>query len=219
MISVLALLMLSGWPEVAVEASYDGPAGLEDKCTGMVGASGGEVYLSGYSMGEETDFDFATVRFSAAGSTGWVRRYGAPLGNEDRSWMIARDSGGGIIVAGGSVEDFAHGWDFVLIRYRPDGFEDDDDPCAGFLHPLLQRDQLRVQPVKLSLVLFSAQLLGTRVLLAHAAPDIRVGPVRPNTRSVVGLAAVAAAAMKASATGTSSLRVQIHPAASTPFEP
>ncbi len=117
----LTLFVLAGWPEVVVEASYDGPAGLEDKCSGMVTGLDGAVYLTGYSLGQETDFDFATVRFSASGSTGWARRYGAPLGNEDRSWLIARDSSGGIVVAGGSVEDFAHGWDFVLVRYLPEG--------------------------------------------------------------------------------------------------
>jgi uncharacterized delta-60 repeat protein len=121
MVLALTLFLLAGWPEVVAEALYDGPESLEDKCAGMVTGPDGAVYLTGYSLGRETDFDFATVRFSAAGSTGWARRYGAPLGNEDRSWLIARDSGGGIVVAGGSVENFAHGWDFVLIRYLPDG--------------------------------------------------------------------------------------------------
>jgi hypothetical protein len=78
-------------PRVLWKATYDGPVHGEDKLTGLVTDSAGNCWLSGYSFGDTTDFDFATLRVNPQGKTVWTRRYGSPLKCEDRSWCLARD--------------------------------------------------------------------------------------------------------------------------------
>lgn len=120
---VVSLLTISLVPQPFVSwgAFYDGPAHEEDKATGLLVDSAGHCYLTGYSFGKETDFDFATVKFNSRGETLWTRRYGSPLNCEDRSWCSALDYEGNLIVCGGSIADMSHGWDFLVIKSRPDG--------------------------------------------------------------------------------------------------
>ena len=133
-------------PRVVWSARYDGPVHGEDKLTGLVADSAGNCWISGYSFGDTTDFDFATLRVSPQGKTLWTRRYGSPLKCEDRSWCLARDSAGSIIAAGGSIADFNIGWDFLLIKYNQVGdqawlrrydspFHSDDKPAALAVGP------------------------------------------------------------------------------------
>ena len=108
--------------------------------------SAGNCWMSGYSFGDTSDFDFATLRVSPQGKIAWARRCGSPLKCEDRSWCLARDAAGSIIAAGGSIADFSVGWDFTLIKYAPAGeqiwlrrydspFYSDDKPCAIAVGP------------------------------------------------------------------------------------
>ena len=143
---VLPPARLQAAPAVLWSARYDGPVHGEDKLTGLVTDSAGNCWISGYSFGDTTDFDFATLRVSPQGKTVWTRRYGSPLRCEDRSWCLARDSAGSIIAAGGSIADFNVGWDFLLIKYNRAGdrvwlrrydspFHSDDKPAAIAVGP------------------------------------------------------------------------------------
>jgi len=122
-----ALLLLGGAalasaaPVRGWAVHYDGPDHQEDKVTGLVVDSAGNAYLTGYSFGRETDYQFATVKVSAAGETLWTRRDGSPFNSEDRTWTSCLDLDGSLIVAGGTIADSGSGWDFQLIRYAPDG--------------------------------------------------------------------------------------------------
>jgi len=133
-------------PTVVWRTTYDGPVHGEDKLTGLVTDTAGDCWLSGYSFGDTTDFDFATLRVSPKGKTAWTRRYGSPLKCEDRPWCLARDSAGSIIAAGGSIADFNVGWDFTIIKYNRAGdrvwlrrydspFHSDDKPAALAVGP------------------------------------------------------------------------------------
>ena len=127
-------------------ARYDGPDHGEDRLAGLVTDTAGNCWVSGYSFGDTTDFDFATLRVSPQGKTIWTRRFGSPLKSEDRSWCLCRDSAGSIITAGGSIADYGVGWDFLLIKYDPAGdqvwlrrydspFHSDDKPVAIAVGP------------------------------------------------------------------------------------
>jgi uncharacterized delta-60 repeat protein len=122
-------------------AGYDGPAHGEDRCTGLVRDRTGSIFLTGYSFGDSSDFDFATVRFSPNGDTLWSRRYGSPLNCEDRAWCLTLDASDCLVVSGGSIADRSRGWDFQTIKYLPNGdtawlrrtdfaFHYDDKPAA-----------------------------------------------------------------------------------------
>jgi len=103
------------------QSTYDGPVHGEDKVTGLVTDAACRCFLTGYSYGDTTDYDFATICVDSTGTTRWTSRYGSPLHCEDRSWCLARDSAGNIIASGGTIADFAVGWDFQTIKYHPSG--------------------------------------------------------------------------------------------------
>ncbi len=128
-------------PRIRWTARYDGPAHGEDRCTGMVTDRAGNIWLTGYSFGDSSDFDFASVRLGPNGATRWTRRYGSPLNCEDRPWCLALDSSGCFIASGGTIADRSQGWDFQTVKYSPDGatlwlrrtdfaFHYDDKPAA-----------------------------------------------------------------------------------------
>ena len=60
--------------------TYDGPGRQDDEAELLaVSPDGGTVYVSGYSQGDGTDADFATIAYDAStGSELWLRRYNGP---------------------------------------------------------------------------------------------------------------------------------------------
>lgn len=133
-------------PQLVWQATYDGPSHGEDKVTGLATDPSGNCYLTGYSYGDTTDYDFATVCVNASGRTVWASRYGSPLHCEDRPWCLARDSAGNVIASGGTIADFSVGWDYQTIKYAPAGdvvwlrrqdfaFHYDDKPAAMSVGP------------------------------------------------------------------------------------
>jgi hypothetical protein len=87
----------------------------------MVIAADRTVFLAGYSFGGATDFDFGVVKVDTAGRIVWARRYGSPLGCEDRPWCLALDSAGAVIAAGGTIADFSKGWNYEFVRFGASG--------------------------------------------------------------------------------------------------
>ncbi len=103
-------------PTMLFATRYDGPVGQEDKCTGIVVGHDQNVYLFGYSFGGLTDFDFAVVKADTMGKIIWSRRYGSPLGCEDRPWSAVWD-GEGVVAAGGTIADLREGWDYQYVKF------------------------------------------------------------------------------------------------------
>lgn len=56
-------------------ARYNGPADLEDAATGVVVDIEGFIYVTGYSHGGETGFDYVTLKFNPEGRLEWKARY------------------------------------------------------------------------------------------------------------------------------------------------
>ena len=139
--TVCVLQVASAQPRVVWSARYDGPAHREDRPTTMVRDAAGNTYVAGYSFGDSSDFDFATVKFGPQGDTIWTRRYGSPLNSEDRPWCLALDSSGCVVASGGTIADRSRGWDFQTVKYSPGGdtawlrrtdfiYHHDDKPAA-----------------------------------------------------------------------------------------
>lgn len=97
---------------------YNGPSnGGEDRDVAYALAvdGSGNVYVTGYSEGSGTDFDYATVKYNAAGNEIWVRRYNGPGNSRDEAKDIAVDSAGNVYVTGSSNADI------VTIKYNAAG--------------------------------------------------------------------------------------------------
>ena len=62
----------------------------------------GNVYVTGQSTGNNTGYDFATIKYSASGDSVWVERYDDPLHMDDHGNSIVVDTFGNVYVAGRS---------------------------------------------------------------------------------------------------------------------
>lgn len=96
-------------------ARYDGPANLYDLVTGIQVDTGGNVYLTGMSKGNDTGFDLVTIKYNSNGNKLWDVRYNGPENGDDRDPSIAVDSSGNSYVVG------IHGGAAVMIKYSSDG--------------------------------------------------------------------------------------------------
>lgn len=96
--------------------------GSVDEPARVVFDTSGNVFVTGYSVGF-TFADYATLKYTPAGDTGWVRRYDGPEAGED-DWDAARalalDLAGNVYVTG--ISDSAgHIVDPLTIKYSPSG--------------------------------------------------------------------------------------------------
>jgi len=102
---------------------YDGPASGEEYASAIAIDDAGNVYVTGCSVGSGTDNDYATVKYSSAGTEQWVARYDGPINTYDNARAIAVDDAGNVYVTGysygsGTFEDYA------TIKYNSSGIEE-----------------------------------------------------------------------------------------------
>jgi hypothetical protein len=102
-------------------ARYDGPANSEDWPNALAVDSSGNVYVTGYSLGVGTFYDYATVKYSPSGAQEWSARYNAPGNTKDRAWGIGVDGSGNVYVTGDSGEGSENLSDYVTVKYSPSG--------------------------------------------------------------------------------------------------
>ena len=101
---------------------YKGPGGEYDEAFALTVDGGGNVYVTGYSAGVGTNYDYATIKYYPNGDTAWVRRYDGPASGVDKATAMALDDSGYIYVTGysdstGSLQDYA------TIKYDSAGNE------------------------------------------------------------------------------------------------
>jgi len=95
---------------------YDGPGNYDDRAYALALDSAGNVYVTGLSEGNGTDYDYATVKYSPTGDTLWVRRYNGPGKSDDRANALALDSDANVYVTGQSVGSGTY-YDYATIKY------------------------------------------------------------------------------------------------------
>lgn len=94
-----------------------------DEVNGMAINEKGEIYVTGYSEGVTTDFDYCTIKYSSSGAQKWVKRYNGPgspgfFSNNDEARALALDKWGNVIVTGTALN---WGFDYTTIKYDSDG--------------------------------------------------------------------------------------------------
>jgi WD40 repeat protein len=101
-------------------AGYDGPVHGADFANDIaVSPDGSRVFVTGYSTGDGTGLDAATLCLDAATSqTVWVRRFDGPAHEEDVGRAIAASPDGSLVFVTGSAEARAGYPDYVTIGYE-----------------------------------------------------------------------------------------------------
>ncbi len=103
-------------------AEYDGAEGEEDAAVSVAVDGIGNVHVTGYSEGDGTGWDYATVKYGPDGGEHWARRYNGPLDSTDFPASIAVDSWSNVYVTGIS-RGSGTGYDFATVKYDPNGNE------------------------------------------------------------------------------------------------
>jgi len=109
---------------------YSGPAHIRDIANAIAIDGAGNVYVTGQSDNgnDNTGYDFATVKFNAAGEEQWVARYNgtgkrsSEMDSRDYARAIAVDNLGNVYVTGES-EGLTTGYDYVTVKYNLSGAE------------------------------------------------------------------------------------------------
>jgi uncharacterized delta-60 repeat protein len=111
-------------------ARYNGPANGIDRGQALVLDNAGNVYVTGHSLGIGTNFDYATIKYNAAGSTLWVARYNGPGNDRDVANAITVDNAGNVYATGTIISGFIPEepfplelFDWATIKYNATGVE------------------------------------------------------------------------------------------------
>jgi uncharacterized delta-60 repeat protein len=115
---------------------YNGPGNGEDEPTAIAVDGSGNVYITGFSTGEGTGFDFCTIKYDQNGnpSATWpdvgfgvgVRRYVGPgsADKDDKAFSMAIDGSGNVFLTGQSTGPGASGNpDVLTLKYNASGVQ------------------------------------------------------------------------------------------------
>jgi hypothetical protein len=106
-------------------ARYDGPGSEADGAKDIAIDASGNIYVTGWSYGNGTDFDYATIKYDSSGNEVWVARYNGPANGGDMAMAITIAPSGTIYVTGmsygnGTDHDAA---DYATVAYDSSGNE------------------------------------------------------------------------------------------------
>ncbi|MGH2575376.1 MAG: T9SS type A sorting domain-containing protein, partial [Ignavibacteria bacterium] len=105
-------------------STYNGVTGLdnlgEDKAYAIAADLLGYTYVTGYSTGNGSGYDYATIKYDSYGDTVWVARYNGLGNGDDVALDIVVDNSGYIYVTGYSM-GIGTGYDYATIKYNSDG--------------------------------------------------------------------------------------------------
>jgi len=104
-------------------ARYDGPISTFDYAYALAVDRAGNVYVTGGSYGSGTDFDYATVKYNAAGAQQWEARYENPASGDDIAMALAVDAAGNVYVTGRSYGGAGTVYDYATVKYDASGAE------------------------------------------------------------------------------------------------
>jgi uncharacterized delta-60 repeat protein len=101
---------------------YNGPENSHDCARAIALDASGNVYVTGYSYGSSTDFDYATIKYNSGGVQQWVQRYNGLGNGSDLAMAIAVDALGNVYVTGQSAGS-GTGRDYATIKYNSGGVQ------------------------------------------------------------------------------------------------
>ncbi len=101
---------------------YNGPASDVDYARFITLDSKRNIYITGYSTGKGSEFDYATIKYNLDGDELWATRYNGPGNKNDLVNSLVVDDSGNIYITGQS-EGIGTGADYATIKYNSDGVQ------------------------------------------------------------------------------------------------
>lgn len=102
------------------EARYDGTGNDFDLLMALAVDGSGNVYVTGRSLNVDGNYDYATIKYNAAGVQQWLAPYNGPDELEDYGAALAVDGSGNVYVTGTS-ENTGGGWNYATLKYNAGG--------------------------------------------------------------------------------------------------
>ena len=104
--------------------TYNGPStGVSyDNAYSVAVDVSGNVYVTGFSRGNGTGYDIATLKYNSSGVLQWIQRYNGNDNGDDGAYSIAVDNAGNVYVTGES-KNFSHNQDYCTIKYNTNGIQ------------------------------------------------------------------------------------------------
>jgi beta-propeller repeat-containing protein len=103
-------------------ARYNGPENSVDYAEAIAIDDLNNVYVAGASASALERYDFATVKYDAAGQQAWVAEYSGTGAGDNQADEIEVDSSGSVYVTGESL-GFGTGNDYATVKYDSSGQE------------------------------------------------------------------------------------------------
>ncbi len=102
---------------------YNGPGNSDDYAQAVTVDGNGDIIVTGYSTGSESDLDYATIKYSSAGVPLWTNRYNGPGSGPDYAFAVAVDGSNNVIVTGSSdAGNYVNTYsDYATIKYSSAG--------------------------------------------------------------------------------------------------
>ncbi|MFZ1853033.1 MAG: SBBP repeat-containing protein, partial [Nitrosomonas sp.] len=98
-------------------ARYNGTGNSYDLASSLVLDGSGNVYVTGWSFGNGTSYDYATLKYNSSGVQQWLRSYnGFGEDSTDVANSLAVDNSGNVYVTGQSIGN-GTGYDYATIKY------------------------------------------------------------------------------------------------------
>ncbi len=99
---------------------YNGPDNTVDVATSLaVSPDGTKVFVTGYSTGSGSDWDYATIAYDAStGAKLWAKRYNGPGNNFDNATDVGvSPDGSKVFVTGYSADTTGYSTDYATVAY------------------------------------------------------------------------------------------------------
>jgi uncharacterized delta-60 repeat protein len=94
-----------------------------DDAYSIVVDASGNVYVTGFSRGNGTGYDIATIKYNSNGVLQWIQRYNGSDNGDDGAYFIAVDNSGNVYVTGES-KGVSHNLDYCTIKYNSSGVQE-----------------------------------------------------------------------------------------------